>query len=159
MNRREEQDLIVLRRELAMLQKKHQELASAALLVEQQRNQVEQMRVTALSWLIALLLEHHEGEASLTIPLVEELTRAEYRLNTIPGPNNTLLHVSVVDGAGNRVKQQSALEGAGANGDALKMIAPVIPEPEPEQPKAIRCPECGFAYGMHREGCALATNA
>jgi hypothetical protein len=154
-------ELVTLRQAHGRLETQFKQLAQQALLVEQQRNTEAHDRVTTLKHLLCLLLEYHDGQAEITVPLFDTLGQSEYRLEVKDGsdPNHCLLVVTDATGAslepdGDTPLAAVVLAGAPA-GNAQRRSIVAVPV-EPEQPRAERCPECYLAFGEHRPGCSKA---
>ena len=82
MNRKDEQELFIARRNIGMVQQQLQQL-------QQQFQRCDQARATMVMWLLAMLLEHSGGEAIISVPLLQELGKNQYRVDHQALPGNT----------------------------------------------------------------------
>lgn len=130
-------------------------LQTSAQQLMQQAQQLEMEKLQACQWLVALLLEHHQGKAVCCVPLVEELQKQMYGITTKVSENGLDLEMTAIDAEGIPVKAPSALElGAGADdrvGSKFRAIQAAGPV-EPVEPDVI-CLSCLRKNGAHNLDC------
>jgi len=151
-----QQENVRLAQQLAQTQTQFQLLQQQATQVVGQLQQAEQMRIQVACWLIALLLEHHQGEATITIPLIEQLAKVPHGVKTDVQPGGVTVKLTAMDAEGHPVEKPSklGLEAAAKEGEAA--IQPKALEEAPAEPDVV-CPQCERKNGAHNLDCLKST--
>jgi len=115
--------------------------------MSEQGQQVDAMRMTSVVQMVGLLLEHHEGEVTVSIPLLDEVAKAEYQVEGVVQPGG-ILKLTVKDGKGQMVTAGKITE------DAANTIQKKAVEAAAEVPVEFCSePDCGLAAPLHAREC------
>jgi hypothetical protein len=138
-----QQELVQTRQRFEQLKGAYKQLESEAQRFIQQGQQVEAEKVVALSWLLAVLLEHHQGEATVMMPLVKELTDGQEVYGTKTKLEDGKLTIQVTDTKGNAVERTS-----------LETTVAIKSKAQEAEPAIVHCEECKRAEPLHWAWCS-----
>ncbi len=147
-----QQENVRMAQQLAQTQAQFNQLQQQAQEILGQLQQAEQMRIQAASWLLAVLLEHHQGEAMVMIQLIRELVKAPHGVRTDVQPDGVTMKLTAIDANGRLVEKPSMLAvDAGKDGEpVIQAKAPV--EESPGEPEIV-CSHCDRKNGAHNLDC------
>ncbi len=112
--------------------------------------QVEREKINALAYLICLLLEHHQGEAGISVALHTEIAKGETVYGTqcrVTADKLTYL-IAVTDDKGNMVEKPSSEIRT-----SVKVLTRAIAAEAAAEAEVTECPECHRKNGAHNLDC------